>query len=306
MARYSAISVNAATGVAELIPDIVVNEITVTAEREEVFMPLVIRKDVTGPGEVFNHPVAAALSFAQLGAQTYIDGASPDETIFDTGQRTFTPQFWFVDVILPMDVPAGSTLDVQQAIIDEVGIGWAKHKDGKFAALYTEAPATAPDHEVGTNDVALAYSNFLQNTRLLYEHNAPRPFAGVIHPIQWGELMADNTVIDAAKAGAPGGTLTIQPGGFVTKLFDTSLYVSDQIVEATGLRSMWFSTKRAFAYYFKMLTHPLTGITSELMVGIAWNEARRSFEICNTYQAAFGGVKGTSTTTNPWLVDCAS
>ena len=82
--------------------------------------------------------------------------------------------------------------------------------------------------------------------------------------------------------------------------------MSDQITEATGLHSFWFSTGRAFAYYYKMLTHPTTGVTAELMVGIDWNEARRSFEICNTYQAAVGGVKGTSATTNNWVVDCIS
>jgi hypothetical protein len=316
MARYDLVTPNVdASGAGELVPDIVVNEVTVTAEREEVFMPLVMRRDVTGPGEVFHHPTGASVAFAVLGGQTYIDGAEPAEVLWDTGERTFTPRFYFVDIILPMDVPSASNINVQQKIIDEVGVGWALHRDSLFAALYTEAPAAAPAHEVGTDGIALAYSNVTENTKLLYIQNAPRSggaavgrkgFSAVIHPTQWAELQADNTFIDAAKSGTPGGLISIGNNGHIVDTFDVSFHMSDQIDEVSGLHSMWFSTGRALAYYYKRLTHPLTRITSELMVGIAWNEARRSFEICNTYQAAAGGVKGTSTTTNNWLVDCIS
>ena len=72
MARYSAFTVNAAAGAAEMVPDIVIPEITETAARNEVFMQLVKPLDRTGPGEVFTIPTAGALAFATLGSQTYI------------------------------------------------------------------------------------------------------------------------------------------------------------------------------------------------------------------------------------------
>jgi hypothetical protein len=289
-----------------MIPDLIIPMVTATAAREEVFMPRVRRIDKTGPGEIFSVPTAGALDFAALGAQTYIDGAEPTETAFNTGARTFTPAFYFVDVVLPFDVVDGSELSVQDAIIKEVGIGLAKHRDSVMAALYTEAPASSPDHEVGTDATALAFSNLLANTKLLYTQNAPRPFAWVIHPTQWGELMTDNTLIDASVKGEGVLTQPMGANGKVTSVFDTTIYVSDQIDESSGLHSMFFSDQAAFAYCYKNLTHPVTGATQELMVDIDWNAARRCYEICCTYQGAFGGLYGTSVTTNNWLVDCIS
>ena len=306
MARYSAFTVNAAAGAAEMVPDLVVPEITETAARNEVFMPLVKRLDKTGPGEIFTVPTAGAIAFAQLGAATYIDGTAPDETAFNTGGRTFTPSFWFADVVLPMDMIQGSEMSVQDAVIKEVGIGLAAHRDGLAAATSSEAPASTPDHETGTDAVALSYSNLTANTKLLYTQNAPRPFSWVVAPAQWGELMADNTFIDAATAGQPGLTLEQGANGYICKAFDTSIYVSDQIDESSGLHSMFFSTGKALGYVFKRLESPISGGSNELMVDIDWNSVRRSYEICCTYQAVFGGLKGTSTTTNTWLVDCIS
>jgi hypothetical protein len=152
----------------------------------------------------------------------------------------------------------------------------------------------------------LAYSNLRENTQLLYTQNAPRPFAWAIHPTQWGELMADNTFIDAAKAGQPGLTLKQGDNGRIIEVFDTTVYVTDQIDESSGLHSIFFSTGRAFAYVYKQLRSPLSGGYNELLVDIDWNAARRSYEICTTYQAVFGGLKGTSTTTNNWAIDCIS
>jgi hypothetical protein len=298
--------VNAAAGAAEMVPDIVIPEITETAIRNEVFMPLVARLDKTGPGEVFTVPTAGALSFAQLGSQTYIDGTAPDETAFNTGGRTFTPIFYFCDIVIPMDVIKAAALSVQDAVIKEVGVGLAKHRDSLFAAIHGEAPTSTPDHNVGTDAVALAYSNMTENTRLMYTQNAPRPFSWVVHPIQWGELMADNTFIDAATAGRPGLTLKQGDNGKITDVFDTGIYVSDQIAESSGLHSLMFSTGRAFGYCFKRLDSPISGGSNELMVDIDWNSVRRSYEVNCTYQAAAGGLKGTSTTTNNWVIDCIS
>lgn len=305
--RYGAFTVNAAAGVAELTPDLIIPDVTATAARQEVFMPHVRRLDRTGPGEVFTVPTAGALAFAQLGSQTYIDGTAPIETAFNTGGRTFTPSFWFLDVIVPLDAIQGAApaISVQDEVIKEASIGLAAHHDALFAALHTE-PITSPQHNVGTNAVELNFVSIRTAYQLLLAANAPRPFAWVIHPIQVTELLKDNTFIDAAKKGAPVLTNGIGEGGFLTGVLDFDFYVSDTIVESSGLHSLVLSKNAALGYVFKQLQNPSTGQTSELMMDMDWNSARRSVEINMTYQAAVGGLKGTSTTTNNWMVDFIS
>ena len=106
MARYDSdvMTLNYAGGAAELVPDIIIPEVTASASRIEVFMNLARRYDRTGPGEVFTIPTAPEMSFATLNAGTYIDGAAPEETIFNTGERSFTPRFYFLDVTIGIDV----------------------------------------------------------------------------------------------------------------------------------------------------------------------------------------------------------
>ena len=94
--------------------------------------------------------------------------------------------------------------------------------------------------------------------------------------------------------------------GFVTSILDIDIYATPQIVESTGLHSMCFSKNAAFGYGFKRIQHPVTGESQEVLVDIDWNSARRVIEINTSYWAAFGGLKGTSATSNNWLVDAIS
>jgi hypothetical protein len=69
---------------------------------------------------------------------------------------------------------------------------------------------------------------------------------------------------------------------------------------------MMFSKNAALGYGFKRLTHPVTGASQEVLMDIDWNSGRRSIEMNMTYHADFEGLKGSSTTTNNWLVDIIS
>jgi hypothetical protein len=264
-------------------------------------MPLVRRFDCTGPGEVFAIPQADVLDFSAMTA-TYINGVLPDETLWSPTQRTLTPRFYYVDVGVGMDVLQGAQqgISVVDSIVKEAGIGLAKSHDAIIAANYAE-PAAAS----GTNATELNFTALRTAYGILIGANAPRPYAWVIYPTQVLELLKDDTFINAGVKGSPVLTSGIQPGGYLTQVLDIGIYVSDQIVSSTGYHSMMFSKNAAFAYGFKRLTNPATGVTSELMVDVDWVSAGRKFDVNMTYQGCSNGAVF-SATTNAWAVDYVS
>jgi len=184
-------------------------------------------------------------------------------------------------------------------------IGLAKDRDSLIAALYTDANAGSPDHEIGTDGTPLSFTSFRNAYELLLTANAPRPYVWVIYPTQMTELLKDNTMIDAAFKGSPVLTEGIKPGGYITQVMDVSIYVSDQIDESSGRHSMMFSKNAAMAYGFKRLLSPNSGSMNEIMLDIDWNSQKRMFEFNMTYQANVSGAVG-SADNNDYMVDIIS
>jgi len=303
MARLDLLTLNDGNGVDHFIPDIILSEVQATAAREEVFMPLARRIDCTGPGDTYKVPQAGALSFGSL----TVSSTAPAEDRFTSEARTLTPALRYCDVIVSVDAMQSAQASVMDAIVREAGIALAADRDAGFAALYTEAPSSGPDHEIGTDGTSLSFASLRSGLDLLYIQQAPRRFAWVVYPTQWaGELLLDDTLINASVKGQPVLTQGMQAGGYVTSVLDCDIHVSDQILESSGRHSMMFSKNAALGYGFKRLTHPVTGNAQELMIDIDWNSAYRFIEINMTYWADFEGLKGSSTTTNNWLVDIIS
>lgn len=309
MTRYASnlMTYNASTGAAEIVPDMIVPDIIASSGRQEVFMPHVRRFDFTGSGESFGIPQNATLDFASLGSQTYIDGTAPDQSQWNPTSRTCTPQFYYLDVTVGLDVVQGARpgISVQGAIAEEAGRGLAKHHDALFAALYTEAPSSAPDHEIGTDGTLMNFTMFRTAYALLLAQNAPRPYVWIIHPTTLGEILQDNTFTNAAVLGKGMLTTGVGDGGFWQDLLGIGIYVSDEIDESSGLHTIMMSKNAALAYGYKRITNPNNGQASELMVDVDWNSARRMYEINMTYQANALGAVFTSTT-NKWMVDIIS
>jgi hypothetical protein len=298
MARFDLITLNTSGGVQELIPEIVLEGIQVTAAREEVFMPLARRLDLTGAGDSFHYAQGGALTWT-----AYTGGDEQAEQAFNTAARTLTPTLRHLDVIVPIDVLQAARVDIQQSVMNEAGLGLAASRDAAFAALYTEAP-TSPDHELTAG--TLSFLQLRQGMELLYIQEAPRPFSWVVYPTQWaGELLLDDTLINASVKGSPVLTNGMGANGFLTRVLDVNIYTSPQIVESTTHRSMMFAAG-AIGYGYKMLTHPVTGATQEVLVDLDWNSGRRSVEINMTYHADFEGLKGSSNTGNNWMVEIPS
>ncbi len=303
MTRYSAVSDDSSSGVAELVPDLVVDAVVATAEEEEIFRPLARRFDLTGQGGDFIIPQAGALAWGALDASASVD---PDEKAFNTNKRTITPSLHHLDVVVPVDVWGATSVNLEEEIAKESGRGLANYRNDKFAALYADR-SSSPSHLLGTNGIELSFSDLRDSQGLLYTQKAPKPFAWVIHPTQLTELLKDDTFINAGVKGAPVLTTGVGQGGFFTRVLDVNIYVAEQCVEATGLHSMMFSEQAAIAYGFKTLGRPGGGASSEIMMDIEWNSSRRSVEINMTIHADFNGAKGSGeTTANTWLTDVIS
>jgi hypothetical protein len=301
MARYGAVSDDSATGIQELIPDLILPEVVATAEEQNVFMPLARRFDLTGEGANFTIPQAGALTWAAL----TIDGTAPDETAFNTSARTLTPVPIFLDVVVPITAFNAASVDLQAEIGKEAGVGLSDYHDTAFAGLYTERPTSAPDHFIGTDATILSFSDLRAAQELLYVQKAPKRFAWVVHPTQFSELLQDNVFIDASVKGSSVLTQGIGANGMATSVLDVDVFVAEQIVESAGLHSMMFSRNRALAYGFKRISR-LGGSAQELMMDVEWDSTRRTVEINMTIEADYEGAKGSSTTTNNWLVDIIS
>ena len=300
--RFSAPTKDAAPGVAEVIPDLIQPEIVASAFEQSTFMPLLRRIDFTGPGANFTIPqIGTAMAF---GALTH--GTAPVEKVFDTAGRTNTPVERILDVVVPRKVLQDSGVSLQDEIIKEVGVLLADDIDSLAAATHAESPTSSPDHLIGANAVEMAFSDLRDGMKLLYIQKAPRPFAWVIHPIQWAELLKDDIMVNAAAKGSPVLTEGLGPNGFATKVLDVEIYVAEQIVEDTGLKSLMFTKNAALVYGFKMQTSPINGSTSEVSVEVDYNAALRAFEINTTYESHIEGGKGVSTTTNTWMVTILS
>lgn len=301
--------ITTATELAEVIPDIVETLSIATASRRMVFMPHVRTFDRTGPGDVFHHTQRAALSFGAYSS----DGSQPNEQAYDPGERTHTPVERVLDVVITRKGAADSVVDINADIAAEVAIAYAGDVDARIAALYTEAP-TSPDHEIGTDAVPFSADTVRQGEALLFTQRAPRPDGGpsrrgfifVVGTNQYSELVQDDKFTNAGRyGGATVVTEGVREDGFIQDYLNSSIYESDKIVESSGLHAMMFSRQNALGWTFKRIGRP-GGSLAQLMVDIAWNSKRRAYEVNVTYEAIAGGVKGTSTTSNNWLVDIIS
>lgn len=289
------------TEAAELIPTIIAPEIVASTARMEVFRPLARQFMVSGAAGAIQVPTSPALVFEALSEATALDNDA-----FDMGARTLDPATRGISTTISIEAWLESATQIQDAIIAETAQGLMLDRDSLFAALYTEAPSSNPTHDLGTDGTELSFSDLRAGMELLYTQGAPRKFAWVVHPTQWTELLKDNTVIDASVKGSPVLTNGIGDNGLVTTVLDVNIYVSDQIDEASGRHSMMFSERAALGYAYRMLSSPLSPAPSELLVDLSWQAKERAYEINATYYADVEGIKGTSTTTNDYLVDIIS
>jgi hypothetical protein len=286
------------SGVPIIAPALIANQATASAVRQEVFRPRCKQFNLTGEGVTFAIPLTKAVTFAAI-----TEGTAPACVNFDPSARTLTPALYGVDVIVGIAAWQASKLSMTDMISAELGQGIALHRDSLGAALYTEAPASTPDHEIGEDGTELNFTSLRDGMALLYTQNAPKKFAWVLNPGQLVELLKDDTFINASVKGASVLTKGVGANGYVTSVMDVDVYISDQMDQSsgTGYWSMMFSDGNAIAYGYKLMSSPLNGTAQELLVDIHYNSGARCYEVNSTYHADMEGAKGT-TTANNWLV----
>ncbi len=300
MARHDNVSAGE-TELLTLVPAVITPEVLASAANIEVFMQLCRRFDFTGlPGVSYAVNQAPAMTFGALDE----DGGEATETAFTTTSRTITPVQRFVDTVISKKAMLDSVTNPADAVAMQLAIALAGDRDALCADLSVEAPSTTPDHEIGADATALDFADVAAVNTLLHTQRAPQPYSGVVHPIQWGELLADTTFQSAAIKGSPVLTEGLTSNGFGTAIIGTNIYVSPEINESTGLHSMWFAPG-AIGYGFKRMDSPLSPSAQELLIDIEWNSAARTHEVNATYYADFEGLRDTATT-NKWMVDLIS
>lgn len=300
-AEYAAVVTEALA--AEMIPTIIAPELTASASRQEVFRPRCKQYNMTGEGGALDVVCAPSLAFAVQSSE----GAANDDLGFNTTKRTLNPALHVADVAVSLQTSMNSSINVTDQIVKEGAVALAADRDARGCALYTEAPASAPDHEIGTDGTKLSMTSLKDGMALLYAQNAPRRFAWLVNGGQWIELLDDATFANASFKGSPVMTKGLGENGYGTSFLDVDIYVTSEIIASSGTAywSMMFSDQEAFGYGYKLLNSPLSPSMQEVLVDVAYNSGDRAYEVNMSYFADIEGVKGT-TTANNWSVAIVS
>lgn len=296
-----------------MVPELIEQGALESATRQKVFWPVLRTNrnffDMTGPGNAINVPQADTLTMAAL-----TEAGGNTNEVWDPTDRQLLP------------VPLGTQLritwmgrtypqtDPMTVIVDEIANAWATMEDSaatvSFAALYTEAPSSGPDHEIGTNAVLLDATIARQIFSLLITAGARGPYNWFIDPTQWGELMQDSLALSLLKESGsqPSGFMAVEGvrmDMFVGKLFGVNIWcVPTGLITATGEHSIAVG-QNAVGKAIKKMSTPLSPTPSELNVDIDWNALDRVYEVGITVVQDVGGIAFTSTT-NKWMVDAVS
>lgn len=313
MARYGAAQNTLAAEVANIDVVEVGQRVIASAYLSSAFMPIV---------NTFRAPSRQGI-LAQEGAMTWAAGnldttvsTEPDETAYTPTGRTYACTGHIVDAVIGQYALADGNTSGKpliDQIVDAATLGYVKYFDGLCAALYTEAPSSGPDHEIGASTAALTGPLVDQGLALLLAAGAPEKFALVIHSTKVPELMQIPHMRDRAIRGAGGaGAVDLKLQGVSSRKIvegyggSLDVYQSDQIVSSTGYHNIMMAvgdgSNSAIANPWFPIQTPNGLQGQKLFIDVAWESARRAIEVnATTMETVLGS--GFSSTTNKWMVD---
>jgi len=303
------------TTVATLIPDIIEEKAMATAETQKVYRNIVAPQhihDFTGPGDDMKINQQDTVTFgvlAEPGANSYQQ--------YDTTTRTLTPVYLGGDLFVTHQAESRSQNGVKpmDLISEAIATAWVDLEDGDdtygWCSLYTEAPSSSPDHEIGTDGTAFNAGLVRQGVQLLMVQKAPRPYRLTIDPVQWGELMQDDeakqllkdsgTMPDHYRA-VEGVRLADQ---WVGRMFGCDIFCNPSgQVESSGLHAIMFANG-AIGMAYERIATDLSPSPSELNVEFEWDTKKRGWDTTFTVSMHVEGLVKTATTNN-WMVDIIS
>lgn len=281
------------------------------AEKLFVFRKLItpgFRVQVPAGSRIANISQQDSLTFAATTQAT-----AQDSEAFTTTQRSFTPATIGTNILEAWEAQEGTPISNIDMYAEAAATAWAALEDDNstlgFAHIYGEAPSSTPDHEIGTDAVALTAYQALQGAQLLRTAGCAAPYHWVIDPIQWKELMSDADARQWLQLTRDGGmgyaaTLGIQADRYLGQIHGVNVWVANALVESSGLHSMMFG-QGAIGQAYKLISTPLSPTPSEFNVEIDWESnkfARRiSYRVC-----MFVDGVGFTNTTNKFIVDIIS
>jgi hypothetical protein len=288
----------------EVIPSMVAQKVIESAESVEVFMPLITRFDLTGPGSTTSVGQNPAVAWT-----THAEGADITPDAFQPSGRDLTPAEHVLDFHVARKALADAGVDLESQMINEGGVALATYRDGLFAALHGEANDSTPDHELAYGTSGMTTAALKEGAQLLFNQKAPRAdnngaYSCVCHSSAVGELFDEDRFVNASVRGDTVIPEGVSMNGFVKRYLNTLVYQSEDIVLSTTYRNMMFA-KKAIGYGYKNIANPESGAMTEVLVEVGWMQVRRSWEISMTIDAHALGIVDTATT-NLWLVTIAT
>lgn len=283
-----------------LNPTQIAFEVQMAAEQELPWRNLVSWENFTLPGTVYQQAQAPALTMTAL-----TEGASTGAHTADVAQeftmtnRQITATIKAVDVWITKQALVAAQGDLQAIVTDSMRKAYLDKLDTDIVSLYTEASASAPDHEIGTDGTVIDYAAFLAAYELLAAQAAFPPITWVIGPAQISEVLGISQFSKFLEYGREVITqnINIQTGFLGMAPLGVGIYWSNNVVESTGLHSLMFS--KQFAGVRMKQDFSVAVDASELGVN------SRSLKIGGESFYGVGGLRDTSTT-NTFVVDLIS
>lgn len=285
----SAVGLSVTSSLGDIDPDVISTDVALAAQAELPWPRLIQWTPYSGPGLTHNIPGAASLAMTAKANSHATWGSDTDvSSTFDMNTRTITISMKGVDVNVYTESFLSGVVDPRVFITDSMRKAYIKKVDTDVMALYTESPTdvTGP----------LTYTAFLQAFEILAGQAADNPIAMVIPSTSFAAFWS---IEEFKKANEFGKALLQQnvvlPAGYLGNVAGVECYWSNHYTASTGDHGIMFS-QNAIRLVERM---PFTIAIDATEEGVG----NRGIRIGGTTMYGVAGTRGTSATTNPWIVD---
>jgi hypothetical protein len=276
-------------GLSDINPTIVSTEIQLAAQAELPWPRIIDWRGYNGPGLTYNIPGAASLTMSAVTFTGSTTVATDVSAAHDTSVRAITISTKGVDQFINLDAMLSGVVDPKTFISDSMRKAFVKKVDTDVMGLYTESPTdvTGP----------LTYTAFLQAFEILAGQSAESPVFMVIPNTS---IAAFAAIDEFKKANEFGAALLqqniVMPAGYLGAApFGVECYWSNHFTSSSGDHGMMFS-KNAIRLVERLPFTISIDATQEMV-------ETRAVKLGGTAVYGVAGQRGTSATTNPWVVD---
>jgi len=199
-------------------------------------------QDFSGPGTVTQVNMEPGLSMTQT-SESATTGMGDVTVAWSTSNRQITAYLHAVDVVLTKVALEANIGNIEPYIIRAGVRAGLKAVETAAVALYTEAPASSPDHEIGVSGTPPDWAAITAAVELLLQQDAEGQYIGVFHTEEWSALASIDELNNAQYRGR----------GVIEKGVDTvtgwtelgtdnlKIVLSNRVVQTGGNQNMIFA-----------------------------------------------------------------